>query len=46
MNDLNQGRWWESKCLQKIGQDKEMGFGISLVAQWLRIHLAVQGTQV
>ena len=39
-------RWMDKAKLEKMEMEKKMIQGASLVAQWLRICLPMQGTQV
>ena len=36
---------WGSHCGMYVGSSKKLKIETSLVAQWLRIHLAMQGTR-
>ena len=44
--DSNRPENFKDGLAQALDTDIKMGLGASLVAQWLRIHLPMQGTQV
>ena len=46
VEDPDSQTWWRIKLNLKFHTHKKIFFWASLVAQWLRIHLSMQGTQV